>query len=68
MEKELDYLRISYRVCFAEDNADLVKKFGIRHSPNLVVDDDVVFRRQPTEAELHMYFSTKTSSGTRGAQ
>lgn len=64
MEKELDYLRIPYRVCFAEDSADLIQKFGIRHSPNLVVDDEVVFRRQPTEAELHAYFSTKKSDGT----
>lgn len=60
MEKELECLRIPYRVCFVEDCADLVQKFGIRHSPNLVVDDEVVFRKQPTELELHAYFDTKT--------
>ena len=59
LEKELECLRISYRVCFAEDCADLVQKFSIRHSPNLVVDDEVVFREQPTEAALHAYFDSR---------
>ena len=60
LEKELESLRIPYRVCFVEECADLVKKFDIRHSPNLVVDDEVVFRKQPTELELHAYFDAKT--------
>jgi len=60
LEKELQCLRIPYHVCFVEDCGDLVKKFDIRHSPNLVVDDEVVFREQPTEVELHAYFDTKT--------
>ncbi|ALP52283.1 hypothetical protein Tel_03510 [Candidatus Tenderia electrophaga] len=59
LEKELEHLRIPYRLCFVEDCADLVQKFGIRHSPNLIVDDQVVFRKQPTEEELHAYFDTK---------
>lgn len=59
LEKELAYMRIPYRVCFVEDYADLVQKLSIRYSPNLVVDDEVVFRKQPTEVELHAYFGTK---------
>ena len=59
LEKELECLRIPYRVCFVEDCADLVQKFDIRHSPNLVVDDEVVFRKQPSEAELRAYFDSK---------
>ncbi|MEO6696920.1 MAG: thioredoxin family protein [Gammaproteobacteria bacterium] len=62
LEKELDCLRIPFRVCFVEDHADLVERFAIRHSPNLIVDNEVVFRRQPTEAELHAFFSTRTST------
>ena len=61
LERELESLRIAYRVCFVEDCADLVRRFGIRHSPNLVVDDVIVFRKQPTEVELRAYFDTKTS-------
>jgi len=59
LENELQCLRIPYRVSFVEDCADLVKKFGIRHSPNLIVDDQVVFRKQPTEEELQAYFDAK---------
>lgn len=59
LEKELESLRISYRVCFVEDCADLVQKFNIRHSPNLIVDDEIVFRTQPTDVELHAFFDTK---------
>lgn len=59
LEKELECLRIPYRVCLAEDCPDLVQKFGIRHSPNLIVDDEVMFRKQPTEVELHAYFDTR---------
>ena len=62
LEKELETLRIPYRVYFAEDHPDLVEKFAIRHSPNLIVDEEVVFRKQPTELELHAFFSTKTST------
>ncbi len=59
LEKELGCLHIPYRVCFVEDCPDLVKKFNIRHSPNLIVDNEIVFREQPTEVELHAYFDSK---------
>ena len=59
LEKELACLHIPYHVCFVEDSADLVQKFGIRHSPNLIVDDEVIFRKQPTEVELHAYFDSR---------
>ena len=62
LEKELECLHIPYHVNFIEDHPDLVEKFSIRHSPNLIVDDEVVFRTQPTEAELHAFFSSKAST------
>ena len=52
LAKELDELGVEYRVYFVEDEPELVQKYGIRHSPNLIVDDEVKFRRQPTENEL----------------
>jgi hypothetical protein len=54
--RELQALGIPYQVFYVEDRPDLAEKFAIRHSPNLVVNDEVVFRRQPTEAELRDYF------------
>jgi hypothetical protein len=62
LEKELESLQIPYRVYFVEDRADLVEKFAIRHSPNLIVDGEVVFRRQPTDTELRALFSVKASA------
>ena len=62
LEKELEHLRIPYRTYFVEDCADLVQKFGIRHSPNLVVNDEVVFRKQPTEVELRVFFQRKNGT------
>ena len=59
LEKELECLHIPYLVRFVEECPDLVQKFNIRHSPNLIVDDEVVFRDQPTEAELHAYFDAR---------
>lgn len=52
LARELDDLGVEYRLVFAEAEPELVKKYAIRHSPNLIVDDEVKFRRQPTEHEL----------------
>lgn len=60
LEKELACLHIPYRVCYVEEHPDLVQKFNIRHSPNLVVDDQIIFRDQPTDTQLHAYFATKS--------
>ena len=54
--RELDDIGIDYQVHYCDDEPELVKKYAIRHSPNLIVDDEVVFRRQPTEQELKEFF------------
>ncbi len=54
--KELDDLGIEHEVHFVEDKPDLVEKLSIRHSPNLIVDEVVVFRKQPTGQELKDFF------------
>ena len=57
LEQELQNLAVKYEVLFVEDHPDVVARYQIRHSPNLVVDDEVVFRRQPTADELREYFA-----------
>ena len=52
IEKELNDLGVVFEKKFVEDNGELVKKYNIRHSPNIIVDDEVVCRNQPTEGEL----------------
>ena len=52
LARELEDLGIDYRLVYAESEPELVRKYNIRHSPSLIVDGEVKFRRQPTEYEL----------------
>lgn len=54
--RELNDIGVEHQVQFCDDEPELVKKYAIRHSPNLIVNDEVVFRRQPTEHELKQFF------------
>ncbi len=63
LSKELDDLGINHRVVYAEDDAELCQRLEIRHSPNLVIDGEVIFRRQPTEEELGAIFNTNLTEG-----
>jgi glutaredoxin len=57
LERELKKLRIDYRLVFVEDEPDVARKYAIRQSPVLLVNDEVVFRGQPTEREISGYFA-----------
>lgn len=57
LEHELRDMGVVYEVLFVEDHPEIVQRYNIRHSPNLIVDDEVVFRRQPTEGELRAIFA-----------
>ena len=52
LASELNELGVDYQLVYAEDQPELVQRYAIRHSPNLIVDNEVKFRRQPTEHEL----------------
>lgn len=55
--KELDEIGIEHQVKFAEDEPNLCESLAIRHSPNLLVDGEVIFRGQVDEVELRNYFN-----------
>ncbi|MFV2004178.1 MAG: thioredoxin family protein [Gammaproteobacteria bacterium] len=55
--RELDDIDIEHQVLYCDDEPELVDKYCVRHSPNLIVDGEVVFRRQPTERELKQFFN-----------
>lgn len=57
LERELNDLGVVYEVAFVEEDPDLIPLYQIRHSPNLVVDGQVVCRGQPTEAQLRDLFA-----------
>jgi len=56
LQHELRDIGIPFEVLYVEEHPDIVALHGIRHSPNLLVDDQVVFRGQPTALELRTYF------------
>jgi glutaredoxin len=59
MEHELKDLGVEYNVIYVEENPKIVTKYAIRHSPNLVIDDEVVCRGLPSEGELKVLLSKK---------
>ena len=56
LQQELREMGIPYKVLFVEDEPDAVMTHAIRHSPNLLVNNEVVFRGQPTPHALREYF------------
>lgn len=63
LEEHLRKLGLEYRVQFFEDDPEPVKKFHLRHSPNLLVDGDVAFRDMPSLPELRAYFEAREQHG-----
>ena len=59
LEHELKDLGIPYTLLFVDDDPELALRYCIRHSPNLIVNEEVVFRDMPTEGELRTYFEQR---------
>jgi len=52
LKRELDDIGVRYKVVYIEDNPEFVADNNIRHSPNIMVDNEIVCRGQVTESEL----------------
>lgn len=57
LSKELTDIGIEHHLVYAEDEPELCQKLSIRHSPNLIVDGEVIFREQVDELKLREYFN-----------
>ena len=55
IEKEFEHLGMKYKVDYIEDHPELVSMLNIRHSPNIIIDGELAFQRQPSENELKEY-------------
>lgn len=60
LEKKLNEMNVDYDLKFVEDDSKVVTEYQIRSSPNLIIDDKVVFRASPdtslpTDEELKNY-------------
>ncbi|PKG83032.1 hypothetical protein CXF85_11845 [Colwellia sp. 75C3] len=56
LKRNLESVGINYSVEYIEENLDLVESNHIRHSPNIFIDGSLIFRSQPTIAELRTFF------------
>jgi glutaredoxin len=56
LEKYLKQLGIAYRVTYFEDHSEQVERLGLRHSPVLIVDGEVVFEDMPSLRALRQTF------------
>ncbi len=56
LSKELDDIGVEHRLLYCDDEPELVEKYAIRHSPNLIVNGEVAFREQPSEGQLRAFF------------
>lgn len=60
LEKKLNEMNVDYDLKFVEDDSKAVTEYQVRSSPNLIIDDKVVFRASPdtslpTDEELKNY-------------
>ncbi len=56
LQHELRDMGITFEVLLVEEHPDMVVTHGIRHSPNILVNDEIVFRGMPTPLELRQFF------------
>ncbi len=52
MESWLRELGLEYRLAYVEDHEREADRYGVRQSPSLVVDDELMFRGLPSHGEL----------------
>jgi len=57
LSSELDNLDVRHHVVYCDDEPEIVEKYGIWHSPNLIVNGEVAFSRLPREGELKKLFN-----------
>ena len=56
IEAELKKLGIPYSIRDVEEDAELQTKHNIKGSPNILVDEELVFRGMPAVSDLKTYF------------
>jgi glutaredoxin len=59
LQRELDEMKVPYRIHYLEEHPEWVDKFGLKGSPNIIVDGELAFRKMPEIHDLRQYFSKK---------
>lgn len=50
LEKGLQDLNVNYQVRYVEDDPEAMNKYQIHNSPNLIVNNEIVFRASPLKS------------------
>lgn len=56
LESELKRMHVPFSVRYYEEHPDMIKEYGLKRSPVLIVDGEVVFNGMPSISELEHYF------------
>lgn len=59
LERELKRLHVPYCVRYYEEHPEILEKYGLKKSPVVIVDDEVVFNGMPSISDLEKYFTEK---------
>ena len=59
LQRELDEMQVPYRVHYLEEHPEWVDKFGLKGSPNVIVDGKLVFRKMPEISDLRAFFKNR---------
>ncbi|WP_371189305.1 hypothetical protein [Thalassotalea maritima] len=57
LKNEMQCVGVDCRIDYIEQHPELVSQYNLKHSPNILVDGQLVFRYQPTINQLKEYFS-----------
>jgi glutaredoxin len=59
LKKQFEEMGIPYEVHYLEEHPEWIERFGLRGSPNIIVDGELVFRKMPDLSEFRRYFEEK---------
>jgi len=67
IKTELQRLGIDNSVYYFEEHPELVERYNIKHSPLIIVDDEVVFNGMPSISAIENYFINRKQNDNRSS-
>ena len=55
IEAELKARDLYYEIRYVEDNPELAAQYGVKQSPNLIVNGELIYRGMPELSELKRF-------------
>jgi len=64
IESEFQNIGVAYHVDYIENHTDLIQSHNIRHSPNILINGNLLFRGQPAPKQLSHFFASEAGFGS----